>query len=88
MKVMDILDHQRHCTWNSISTRGIGLRHVVFHKLLHQALAISALVPNLLAIIPFQYVVECTGAELHLLDESLVEDYVALNKRNSACHLA
>ena len=39
IKVMDILDHQCHCTWNIIPTRGNGLRHVVVHKLLHQAFA-------------------------------------------------
>ena len=32
-----------------------------------------ALLSNLLSIIPFQDVMECTGAELHLIDELLVK---------------
>ena len=70
---MGILDHQCHCTWNIIPIRSSGLRHVVVHKLIHQALANYALLSNLLSIIPFQDVMECTGAELHLIDELLVK---------------
>jgi len=40
---MDVLGHQRHCTCKITPSRSSGLRHVVVHKLIHQALANYAL---------------------------------------------